>query len=338
MDHYENRQVILKKRPKNIPEAEDFKIIKTVLPKISTGKIIIRNIFLSVEPAMKGWVSAIGNYAQPVALNSVMKSFATGIVVDSCHSDYQPGDLVTGLFGWQEYALVDAGVVDRKITTDSLPISTSLGVAGINGMTAYLGLLNVGQPVTGETVVVSTAAGSVGSCVGQIAKIKGCTTVGITGGQKKVDMCKNIYRYDQAIDYKNDNLTSSLAKYCPQGIDIYFDNTGGTISDKVIQKLNIGARVVLCGTASISSWNPPPLGPRLERQILIKRARMEGFLIFDHKERYSEALLALTKWVISGEINYREDILHGIEKAPSAISAIYRGENLGKLLIKLGEE
>ena len=337
MNYYDNRQVILNKRPKNIPEAEDFKIIKTVLPKISTGKIIIRNIFLSVEPAMKGWVSSIGNYAEPVPLNGVMKSFATGIVVESCHCDYQPGDYVTGLFGWQEYALVDACVVDRKIMPDLLPISTSLGVAGINGMTAYLGLLGVGRPVTGETVVVSTAAGSVGSCVGQIAKIKGCTTVGITGGQKKADLCKNIYQYDQVIDYKNDDLKKSLVKSCPEGVDVYFDNTGGPISDEVIQKLNIGARVVLCGTASISSWNPAPLGPRLERQILIKRARIEGFLIFDHKESYSKALLDLTNWIISGEINYREDILHGIESAPASISAIYRGENLGKLLIKLDE-
>ena len=338
MASYSNRQVILVSRPENIPVTTDFKIVTTILPKISQGKVIIRNIYLSVEPAMKGWVSAIGNYAEPVALNSVMKSFATGVVIESCHSDYVIGDFVTGLFGWQEYALVDANIIERKITNHPLPISTSLGVAGINGMTAYFGLLNIGKPTPGETVVVSTAAGSVGSCAGQIAKLKGCTTVGITGGQKKVGLCKNLYQFDQVIDYKSDSLENSLTKACPKGVDIYFDNTGGEISDAVIQKLNVGGRIIVCGTASVACWNPPPIGPRIERQILVKRAHMEGFLIFDHKERYAEALLALTKWVSTGSIKYREDILYGINNAPGSIAAIYRGQNLGKLLIKLNEE
>ncbi|MAD57909.1 MAG: NADP-dependent oxidoreductase [Porticoccus sp.] len=335
MSSYVNKQVILISRPKNIPEAKNFKVIESVLPKIKTGEVIIQNIFLSVEPAMKGWVSVVSNYADPVALNAVMKSFASGVVVESLHSDYQIGDLVTGMFGWQEYALVKADNIDRKITGSPLPISASLGVAGINGMTAYFGLLDIGNPVSGETVVVSTAAGSVGSCVGQIAKIKGCTTVGITGGQQKVDLCKNLYGYDQILDYKNDNLANTLTEACPKGVDIYFDNTGGPISDEVIQRLNVGARIIICGTASISNWNPVPHGPRIERQILVKRARIQGFLIFDYKDRYEEALSNLTKWIVSGSIKYRENILHGIEKAPDSIAAIYRGENLGKMLIKV---
>ena len=335
MAHFKNKQVVLASRPADIPEAENFIIVENITPEILDGQILVRNIFLSVEPAMKGWVSAIGNYAEPVALNSVMKSFATGIVVESRHPNFSKGEFVTGLFGWQEYALVEVDTIDRKINSHHLPISTSLGVLGINGMSAYFGLLEIGQPVSGETVVVSTAAGAVGSCVGQIAKLKECYTVGITGGQEKVSLCKGLYQYDQAIDYKSSEFQQDLSKACPNGIDVYFDNTGGKISDAVMQLLNVGARIVICGTSSISSWQPLPTGPRNERQILVNRARMQGFLIFDYKERFPEALETLTKWVGSGLIQYREDILHGINEAPDAISSLYRGENLGKRLIQI---
>ena len=261
-----------------------------------------------------------------------------GVVESSSHPDFKPGERVTGWFGWQDYAAVDAGAVERKVTDGDLPLSTSLGVLGLNGITAYFGLLEVGQPKAGETVVVSTAAGAVGSCVGQIAKIKGCRTVGIAGGPTKTALCRDAFGFDAAIDYKSGDLDAALAAACPNGVDVYFDNTAGPISDAVYRHLRVGGRVVVCGTASIASWDPPPQGPRIERHLLVKRARMQGFVVLDYKSRYREALSALAAWVRSSEIRYREDILDGIEHAPGSIAGLYRGENLGKRLIRLAAE
>ena len=330
-----NRQVRLVSRPSGIPQAENFDITTEPVPTIGEGEILVRNIFLSVEPAMRGWVSNVANYSEPIAINGVMRSFATGQIIESQHADFLPGEYVTGLFGWQDYAVVTAETIIRRVDNSQLPISTSLGVLGLNGMTAYFGLLDVGQPQAGETVVVSTAAGAVGSCVGQIAKIKGCQTVGITGGPTKVALCRDQFQYDHAVDYKRDDFEQALADACPQGVDVYYDNTGGEITDAVLNHLNIGARIVLCGTASVSNWNPPPLGPRVERKILVNRARMQGVLIFDYADRYQEAVDTLTPWISDGLIHYEEDILYGIEQAPDAIAGLYRGENLGKRLIKL---
>lgn len=330
-----NQQIRLKSRPTSIPQAENFEIIVEPVPTLGEGEILVRNIFLSVEPAMRGWVNAVANYSEPVPIDGVMRSFATGRIVESRDPEFQSGEFVTGLFGWQDYAVVTAETIQRKVSNNHLPLSTSLGVLGLNGMTAYFGLLDVGQPQAGETVVASTAAGAVGSCVGQIAKLKGCKTVGITGGLKKVQLCRDLYKYDNAIDYKSDEFEQTLANACPEGIDVYFDNTGGEITDAVLCHLNVGARIVLCGTASVSSWNPPPLGPRVERKILVNRARMQGVLIFDYANRYQEAIDALTQWIDDDLIHYQEDILQGIEEAPGAIAGLYRGENLGKRLIQL---
>jgi hypothetical protein len=333
-----NRQVRLKARPTGIPQAEHFELVESALAQPADGQILVRNIYLSVEPAMRGWVNAAANYSEPVALGAVMRSLAAGRVEVSKHSDFQPGDLVTGWFGWQDYAAVDANAVERKVTDRDLPLSTSLGVLGLNGVTAYFGLLEVGQPRAGETVVVSTAAGAVGSCVGQIGAIKGCRTVGIAGGPEKTALCREAFGFAEAIDYKRASLDAELAATCPDGIDIYFDNTSGSISDAVYRHLRVGARVVICGTASIANWDPPPQGPRVERQLLVKRARMQGFVVLDYKARYPEALAALAQWVRSGAIRYREDILDGIEHAPDAIAGLYRGENSGKRLIRVGSE
>jgi NADPH-dependent curcumin reductase CurA len=333
-----NRQVRLKSRPSGIPQAEHFEIVEAPVPAPSDGQVLVRNIYLSVDPAMRGWVSAVGNYSDPVALGAVMRSLAVGRVEASRNSDFRPGEYVTGMFGWQDYALVDAEAIERKVGGSGVPISTSLGVLGLNGLTAYLALLDVGQPKAGETVVVSTAAGAVGSCVGQIARITGCRTVGIAGGPDKVRMCVEEFRYDTAVDYKADDFESALDAALPEGADVYFDNTAGPISDSVIRRVNVGARVVICGTASVASWEPPPQGPRVERHLLVKRARMQGFLIFDHVERYPEALRELEGWVRNGQIRYREDILDGIEQAPGAIAGLYRGENRGKRLIRIAPE
>jgi hypothetical protein len=205
----------------------------------------------------------------------------------------------------------------------------------LNGITAYFGLLDLGQPKPGDTVVVSTAAGAVGSAVGQIAKMMGCHTVGITGGPAKTALCREVFGFDASIDYKNGGLVAELGEACPNGVDVYFDNTAGAISDAVLARLNVGARIVICGTASVASWNPPPQGPRVERQILVKRARMSGLLVFDYKHRYEEAVARLASWIRNGTLRYREDIAEGIEHCPSSIAGLYRGENLGKRLIRL---
>lgn len=330
-----NRQVRLKSRPTGIPQSDHFEIVTTPLMDLADKQVLVRNEFLSVEPAMRGWVSAVANYSTPVGIGEVMRAFAAGTVVASRHPNYREGDTVMGMLGWQEYAISDGSTITRKVKENDLPLSLSLGVLGLNGVTAYFGLLDVGQPRPGDTVVVSTAAGAVGSAVGQIAKLMGCQTVGLTGGPIKSKLCREEFGYDEAIDYKAGALGDALARACPRGVDVYFDNTAGAISDAVLPQLAMGARVVICGTASVASWDPPPTGPRVERHLLVKRARMAGLLVFDYQHRYEEAVARLAEWVRQGRLRYREDIVDGIEKCPGAIADLYRGENLGKRLIHL---
>jgi len=330
-----NRQVRLKSRPSGIPQADNFEIAEADVPPLADRQFLVRNEFLSVEPAMRGWVSAVANYADPVGIGEVMRSFSAGTVIASRHPGYAEGDRVMGMLGWQEFAISDGANITRKVAETDLPLSLSLGILGLNGVTAYFGLLDVGQPRPGDTVVVSTAAGAVGSAVGQIAKLMGCRTVGVTGGSDKVKLCKEAFGYDDAIDYKAGNIAEGLAAACPRGIDVYFDNTAGAISDAVMAQLAVGARVVICGTASIGSWSPPPQGPRVERHLLVKRARMGGFLIFDYQHRYEEAIARLAAWLREDKLQYREDIVDGLERCPGAIAELYRGENLGKRLIRL---
>jgi NADPH-dependent curcumin reductase CurA len=284
---------------------------------------------------MRGWVNAVANYAQPVGIGEVMRSYTAGEVVASRHPGFKEGDKVTGQLGWQDYAVTSGGGV-RKVRETGLPLSLALGVLGLNGRTAYFGLLDLGQPRPGDTVVVSTAAGSVGSAVGQIAKLMGCRTVGIAGGPAKTKLCRDEFGFDAAIDYKAErSLADAVEAACPVGLNIYYDNTSGAISDAVMQHLAVGARVVICGTASIANWDPPPMGPRVERQLLVKRARMQGFVAFDFEHRTEEAVSRLAAWVREGKLRYREDILDGLESCPGAIAGLYRGENLGKRLIHL---
>ena len=329
-----NRQVVLSSRPTGIPEARHFQIAESPVPAVEAGQLLVRNLYLSVEPAMRGWVNAAANYSDPVPVGSVMRSYATGRVEQSRHPRFTPGDFVTGLFGWQEYAVVPADSA-RAVTNVDVPLSTSLGVLGLNGLTAYAGLLEVGRPKPGDTVVVSTAAGAVGSLVGQIAKLHGCRAVGIAGGAPKVALCLSEFRFDQAIDYKSGDLDGALAAACPGGVDVYFDNTSGAISDVVLRRLNVGARVVVCGTAAIAVWDPPPQGPRVERTLLTRRASMHGFLALDYEHKRADAVRVVSQGIRDGSIRYREDILHGLDSAPGAIARLYRGENMGKLLVRL---
>ncbi|MCM8730405.1 NADP-dependent oxidoreductase [Hephaestia sp. GCM10023244] len=330
-----NRQCVLVARPTGVAQAEHFAIVDSPAPTLAKGQIRVRNAYLSVEPAMRGWIADAGNYAAPVAIGSVMRAIAVGEVIESGHPDYQVGEHVTGWFGWQEQAVVDPADIIRRVTETDLPLSLSLGVLGINGVTAHLALTRIGEPKAGDTVVVSTAAGAVGSAVGQIAKILGCRTVGIAGGAEKVAQCLTRFGYDAAIDYKADDLATALAAACADGVDVYFDNVAGAISDTLYPQLAIGARVVVCGTASIASWDPWPDGPRIERHLLVKRARMQGFVIFDHMDRYEASVAQLAQWIRSGQLRYDEDILHGLNACPDALAGLYRGENKGKRVIKL---
>ena len=330
-----NKQVLLKSRPSGIPQPENFEIVETATPVIGGRQFLVRNEFLSVEPAMRGWVSAVANYSTPVGIGEVMRAFAAGTIIASRHPGYAEGDKVMGMLGWQRFALSDGSNITRKVRETDLPLSLSLGVLGLNGITAYFGLLDLGVPKPADTVVVSTAAGAVGSAVGQIAKLMGCRTVGITGGPVKAKLCKDEFGYDAVIDYKAGDITAALKQAAPNSVNVYFDNTAGAISDAVYEQLALGARVVICGTASIPSWDPWPTGPRLERHILVKRARVSGLLIFDYAHRYEEAVTRLAGWVREGKLRYREDIANGIEHCPSAIAELYRGENLGKKLIRL---
>jgi NADPH-dependent curcumin reductase CurA len=334
-----NRQVQLCSRPDGIPQAEHFRVVDEPLRPLADGQFRVRNAYLSVDPAMRGWVSATANYSSPVGIGEVMRSFAVGEVVESRHPDFAPGERLVGMFGWQLFADSDGNNVIRRVGEDDLPLSAQLGVLGLNGVTAYFALLSIGEPKQGETVVVSTAAGAVGSVVGQIAKIVGCRAVGITGGPTKVRLCLEEFGYDAALDYKvPGDLSAALALACPAGVNVYFDNTAGQVSDAVLPNLAVAARVVICGTASVASWDPQPLGPRVERHLLVKRARMQGFLYFDYAARLEEAVSQLAAWIREGRLRYREDVLDGLEQAPDAIAGLYRGENLGKRLIRVGPE
>jgi NADPH-dependent curcumin reductase CurA len=330
-----NRQAILVSRPGGVAQAENFAIREAPVAAPAEGQILVRNEFLSVEPAMRGWIADRGNYSAPVAIGATMRALAVGKILESRHPDYRPGEIVSGWFGWQELATVDAGAVVRRIVESDLPHSLALGVLGINGVTALIGLTLIGDPKPGETVLVSTAAGAVGSAVGQIANILGCRAVGIAGGPDKVGQCLDVFGCDAAIDYKTPGLGEAIDKACPAGVNVYFDNTAGIISDTVYPRLAVGARVVICGTASIPSWDPWPTGPRIERHLLVKRARAQGFVILDYMDRWEASVATLADWVRAGKLRYEEDILDGIETCPDALAGLYRGENRGKRLIRL---
>ena len=331
-----NRRVVLASRPTGIAQAEHFRIEEAPYEDLGDGKLRVRNSHLSVEPAMRGWIADTAGYAKPVPLGSVMRALAVGEVIESRTSDFALGDVVIGWFGWQDEAVVLPEAVVRKVLETDLPRSLALGILGINGVTAHLALTTIGQPVAGETVLVSTAAGSVGSAVGQIAKLLGCRIVGIAGGAAKVAQCLDQFGFDAAIDYKAGGVCAAVAAVCPDGIDVYFDNTAGEISDAVYPHLALRSRVVVCGTASNAAWDPWPTGPRVERHLLVKRARMEGFVIFDHMTAYESSVAQLAEWVRAGRLRYAEDILDGIEACPDALAGLYRGENTGKRVVRLG--
>ena len=336
MTDQQNRQVWLRSRPNGIPRAEDFDIRLADIPKPEEGQFLIRNAFVSVDPAMRGWIADKSTYWPRLEVGDTMRAYSVGEVVESRNPNYAPGDRVMGIFGWQDYAAVSQPSVYYKVPKNDLPLSLWLGVLGLNGLTAYFGMLEVCKPKAGETVVVSTAAGAVGSAAGQIAKIKGARVIGVTGGAEKVRQCVEEFGYDEAIDYKAEpDIEAALRRACPNGIDAYFDCTSGVIHDAVMRQINLHARIAICGTASYASWDPWPEGPRAERHLLVKRATMQGFLTPDFEDQYDQALADLVKWIGEGRLSYREEMLEGLEAAPASIQTLYSGANAGKLVIRL---
>jgi len=336
MTEYTNHGVILRRRTNGLPTAEMFEFSETAVPEPADGDVLVHNLYVSADPGMKGWVSTAKNYAS-VEVGETMRSSGVGEVVVSRNPSIQEGEYVFGMTGWQEYGIASPGHPGfRTVDPTSAPLSAALGALGHTGLTAYFGLLEVGQPREGETVLVSTAAGAVGSAAGQIAKVKGCRTVGIAGGSEKVRLCREAFGYDAAIDYKSvGDLSMALEEACPDGIDVYFDNVGGATLDAVMPLLNQGGRVAICGTASTASWDPPPSGVRLERYLLVKRLRLQGFILFDFEERFPEALADLFRWHGEGRLAYREDITDGLEHAPRVLAGLYEGTNTGRAVIRV---
>jgi hypothetical protein len=332
-----NRQWQLASRPTGLVSNECFNFIREAAPAPGEGEILIRNLYVSMDPTQRGWM-ARDSYLPAVKIGEVMRSFAVGRVEESRHAAFAPGDLVQGLFGWQDYA-VAPGEGHRAPTKvpPGVPIPLAMSALGLTGLTAYFGLLDVGRPVAGETVVVSGAAGATGSAVGQIARIKGCRAIGIAGGADKCAWLTREAGFEAAIDYKSEDVGARLAELCPKGIDVYFDNVGGDILDLALARLAMRGRIVLCG--AISSYNATdlPAGPKNYLSLLVNRGRMEGFIILDYFHRAGEAIKDLGAWVASGELKDRVDIQEGLENAPATLNRLFSGQNQGKQLLKIAD-
>lgn len=322
--------------PVGMVKESDFRLSEEPLPALQDGDVAVRVNYLSLDPAMRGWITGRKTYVEGVKVGEVMRAAGVGEVIESRRAGFEKGDTVVGSLDWQEIAVVSPkGPVGLRKLPPGLPPTLALGPLGFTGLTAYFGLLDVGRPTAGETVVVSGAAGATGSVVGQIAKIKGCRAVGIAGGKEKCDWLVSEAGFDVAIDYKNSDVRKQLRDACPKGLDIYFDNVGGPILEAALDNLAPRARVVLCG--GISQYNAVelPPGPRNYLNLLVTRSRMEGFIIFDYLDRMESALLELAGWVFEGKLKHREDIVEGFEKAPNALLRLFEGKNFGKQLLKV---
>jgi hypothetical protein len=337
MAKLKNRQWLLAARPEGIIKESDFQWQETSVPALSDGQVLIRNLVLSCDPTQRGWMS-MDTYIPAIPPGQVMRAIAVGQIVESRKPGFSKDDLVQGLFGWEDYTVTDGAGL---FTMQKLPPGTdpllALSLLGVTGLTAYFGTLATGQPKSGETFVVSGAAGATGSVAGMIAKIKGCRVVGIAGGAEKCTWLVKEAGFDAAIDYKKEDVGEALSRLCARGIDVYFDNVGGEILDLVLERINFGARIVLCG--AISQYNEPQSlpahPPRNYFNLTLRRSRMEGFLVFQFAERYPEAITELSKWFAEGKIKNKIDVQHGLENAPRTIIRLFTGANFGKQLLKL---
>ncbi|BAZ11148.1 alcohol dehydrogenase [Calothrix sp. NIES-4071] len=332
-----NRQFLLACRPVGDIKESDFEYKEAPVPTPNQGEVLVRNLYLSLDPTNRIWMSDMAQYMPPVELGEVMRGVAIGVVEESKNPNLQPGDYVTGLLGWQDYVLLkdeQANFITKINPPLPDPLFAAVGQLGPTGVTAYFGLLDIGQPKPGETVVVSAAAGAVGSVVGQIAKIKGCRVVGITSSDEKCQWLTSV-GFDAAINYKTTDLNTALANACPNGVDIYFDNVGGSILDTVMSHLNLFARIPLCGLISTYNSTQPVPGPLNFNLILMKRLRVQGFIISDYHNRWHEAIKELGEWTKLGKIKQEYEIVEGLEKAPKEILKLFNANKIGKLIVKV---
>ena len=331
-----NRQFKLAQRPVGMVKRSDFEFVEAPVRAPEEGEVLVKILFLSLDPAMRGWMNEGKSYIPPVGLGEVMRAGAAGIVVASKHPSFAVGDHVVGALGVQEYAISNGkGLV--KVDPKVAPLPVYLGTLGMPGMTAYFGILDVGKLKDGETVVVSGAAGAVGQVVGQIAKIKGCHVVGIAGGADKCRYITDELGFDAAIDYKAEDVKEALKRHCPKGIDVYFDNVGGDILDAALSRLAMHARIVICGAISQYNNTEPVKGPSNYLSLLVNRASMKGMVVFDFAARYGEAVKEMAGWMKQGKLKSREDIAEGIENFPETLLKLFKGENTGKLVLKVAD-
>lgn len=332
-----NKQLLLAKRPIGLPGKDTWELVETAIPEPGDGQFVVAQYYISLDPAMRGWMDDRKSYLPPIQIGEVMRGGAAGKVVSSKHPDFQQGDYVYGWGGVQQYALTDGRgwyKVDPSVV--SLPVYT--GALGMPGLTAYFGLLEVGALKEGETVLVSGAAGAVGSVVGQIAKIKGCKAVGIAGGPEKCRYLVEELGFDGAIDYKNENVYGGLKRHCPEGVDVYFDNVGGEILDAALARLRMRGRVVICGAISQYNNRENIKGPSNYLSLLVNRGRMEGFLVMDYARQYRTAVAEMAGWMAQGKLKSKEDIYDGIENFHETFLRLFSGEKLGKLVLKIADE
>jgi hypothetical protein len=338
-----NRQIVLAARPDGLPKESDLRLVEGPVPEISEGQLLVRAHYLSADPFQRLRMNDSARYGQPLALDEVFRGRMVGEVVRSNHAGFTPGEFVEGMLGWQEYAVSD-GSYSRaeyapgvtKVDPDLAPISTSLGILGFPGVTSYFALLELCEPKPGETVVITSAAGAVGSLAGQIAKIKGCRVVGLTSTDEKVAYIVDELGFDAGINYRTEaNLSDALQRTCPDRIDVHFDNVGGEIADTILRHLNTHARIALVGGISHINDAQPRLAPDLSGLLTAARARLQGFIVYDYEDRADEARHAIASWLKDGRIKYRETVMEGIENAPRALISVLQGGNIGKQLIKV---
>jgi NADPH:quinone reductase len=332
-----NQQILLINRPKGMPTEADFKWEEIPIPQPGEGEVLVKTLYLSVDPYMRGRMNDSKSYVAPFELNQPISGGVVGEVVESKAPGLGAGDIVVGMLDWKKYQTVSAHGV-KKIDPTVAPITTALGVVGMPGLTAYFGLLDIGKPQPGETVVISGAAGAVGMVVGQIAKIKGCRVVGIAGSDAKIEYLVKQLGFDAAINYKTEtNLKAALKEACPNGVDIYFDNVGGEVSDAVMTLINPHARIPLCGQIALYNMEKVAIGPRIQPLLLINKALIKGFIVSDYAERFEEGTRQLALWVKEGKLRYEETIVDGFENTIQAFLGLFSGENLGKQLVKVAE-
>ena len=333
-----NRQIVLASRPEGEPKPSDFRLAESEAPAPKDGEVLLRTLWLSLDPYMRGRMSAAKSYAKPVEIGEVMVGGTVSEVVESKHKDFKKGDIVSSFAGWQDYAISN-GAMLMKLDPKLAPVSTALGVLGMPGMTAYFGLLEIGKPKAGETVVVSAASGAVGAVVGQIAKLKGCRVVGVAGGAEKCRYVKNELGFDECVDHRAADLPARLAAACPKGVDVYFENVGGATWAAVLPLFNNFARVPVCGLIAHYNDTALPSGPDrtpiLMRSVLSKRLTLRGFIVTDFFPKMGEFFRDMPGWVGAGKIKYREDVVEGLDKAPEAFLGLLKGKNFGKLLVKV---